>query len=381
MTDRARDAVAAAIRDHGPISFAEFMQRALNGPGGFYEDPEIGPSGAFVTSPHVHPVFGRLLGRAVTDLRTLLDGPASLRIVEIGAGDGTLARQLLKELGDLGLEYTAVETSPGARAHLARIRDVEVQEELPAAADVVLAHELLDNLPVRILRGNREVRIGLAGDRLIEMEIPADDSLRSLAATVRLDAAERAPDDDPLVPPATFGGETDVIVPVGVFELIDRIAPMLTPGFALLIDYGGVGSTGGPVHGYRDHQIVADVLVEPGSNDVTVGVDFAAIARRGRSRGLRAFGPVTQHDALVALGFEDWVGAELQRQRTLLGEGDGVQAVRTWSDRSRATLLVDPAALGRLRWMLLASPTLTPPPWIDVAELGVEAPDAFESRP
>ena len=38
MSHRARDAVLAAIRDHGPISFAEFMEIALYGPGGFYDD-------------------------------------------------------------------------------------------------------------------------------------------------------------------------------------------------------------------------------------------------------------------------------------------------------------------------------------------------------
>ena len=45
----------------------------------------------------------------------------------------------------------------------------------------------------------------------------------------------------------------------------------------------------------------------------------------------------------------------------------GVDAVRTWSGRSRATILADPAALGRLRWLLLASEGLPPPAWITPA--------------
>jgi NADH dehydrogenase [ubiquinone] 1 alpha subcomplex assembly factor 7 len=371
MTDRARDAVVSAIRDHGPISFAEFMQHALNGPGGFYEDPRIGPSGAFVTSPHVHPVFGQLLGRAVRDLHTLLGRPEPFRLVEIGAGDGTLARQLLDELGGRGTRYTAVETSPGARKRLAEIRDLEVEEDLPAAADVVLAHELLDNLPVRVVRGDREVRIGLEGERLTEVVVPLDRSLGSLAAAARPRLADATFDEGPVALAGDNGDEADVVVPVGAFDVVDRISDMLSPGFALLIDYGDVGSTGGPIHGYRGHRIVDDVLADPGSSDVTVGVDFDAIARRAEMRGLRAFTPVTQRDALVALGFEHWVRTELERQRTLLDEGAGTQAVRTWSDRSRATLLVDPAALGRLRWMLLASPTLSPPAWVGIERRGV----------
>jgi hypothetical protein len=66
MSEQVAEAIRGAIRDHGPISFAEFMERALYGPGGFYEDPPVGASGDFVTSPHVHPVFGAMLGTAVT---------------------------------------------------------------------------------------------------------------------------------------------------------------------------------------------------------------------------------------------------------------------------------------------------------------------------
>ena len=65
------------------------MALALSGPGGFFERPPIGPDGHFVTSPHVHPVFSELLGRAIVDLHDRLDRPAPLRLSEVGAGDGT----------------------------------------------------------------------------------------------------------------------------------------------------------------------------------------------------------------------------------------------------------------------------------------------------
>src|SRR5438105_15781162 len=92
--------IRRAIEERGPISFAEFMELALYGPGGFYEDPPIGEHGHFVTSPHVHPVFGVLLGRCLRSLWEALDRPVPFGVVELGAGDGTLARQLLPALGD-----------------------------------------------------------------------------------------------------------------------------------------------------------------------------------------------------------------------------------------------------------------------------------------
>ena len=67
---------------------------------------------------------------------------------------------------------------------------------------------------------------------------------------------------------------------------------------------------------------------------------------------------------LLALGFESWLRDELATQQEQLARGAGLDAVRTWSMRSRATMLVDPAALGRMRWLLLATEGLPAPPWL-----------------
>ena len=45
MGERVRNAIVAAILDHGPISFAEFMELALYGPGGYYDRPPVGGPG------------------------------------------------------------------------------------------------------------------------------------------------------------------------------------------------------------------------------------------------------------------------------------------------------------------------------------------------
>lgn len=336
------DAIRDAIRERGPIAFDEYMTLALYGPGGFYRDPPVGPRGDFVTSPHVHPVFGALIAEAVRRLAAALDHPVTLRVAEIGAGDGTLARQVLDGLRDLDLTYTAVEVSPGARERLARIEDVRVVERLDEPAHVVLANELLDNLPFRRIRGNREVRVGLEEGRLTEVEVPWT--------------------GDPAPP-----GE-ERVVPDGVRRFVGSLAAVLVPGYALLIDYGGAGSTGGDVHGYRAHHLVVDPLDEPGTADITVGVDFADVARTAAEHGLAAFGPVSQRTALVALGYQDRARAELARQGRLLDDRKGIEALRAWSGRSAASLLVDPVALGRLRWIVLASEGLPGPEWLVTTE-------------
>ena len=255
-----------------------------------------------------------------------------------GAGDGTLAGQILDELADVDVDYEAIDVSPGARSALAIVEGVQVATDLTAGPHVVVANELLDNLPFRRLRGVREIRVGLDGERFVEVETPWD--------------GEPGPADD------------EMLIPVGAFAFIDRLAPDARTRIRIVVRLRRDRLPGGDIHGYRDHRVVEDVLIDPGSSDITAGVDFASIARHAQERGLIAFPSITQHDALLALGFEGWQREELARQAALLADRDGLEAVRTWSGRSRATLLIDPSALGRLRWLLLASPGLPPPSWL-----------------
>jgi SAM-dependent MidA family methyltransferase len=125
-----------------------------------------------------------------------------------------------------------------------------------------------------------------------------------------------------------------------------------------------LGDRGGPAHGYREHRLVEDLLDRPGSADITAGVDFWLIADRAEQNGLVAFPAATQRHALTALGFDRWIHDELRRQAALLDRREGVQAVRAWSGRSQATLLVDPRGLGQLRWLLLGTPGAPAPTWI-----------------
>src|SRR5919197_45698 len=113
----------AEIVARGPITFAEFMEAALYDPAeGFYARPPVGEEGHFVTSPHLSPVFGRLMARQVEEFWELLDRPSPFDVVEVGAGDGTLADQILGALPDdmsRRVRYTAVERSVATRDALA----------------------------------------------------------------------------------------------------------------------------------------------------------------------------------------------------------------------------------------------------------------------
>lgn len=356
MSDEVAERIRAAIRERGPITFAEFMQHALYGPGGFYERPPVGSGGHFVTSPHVHPVFSRLVGVALEDLWMALGRPIPFQLVEVGAGDGTLARELVAGFARaaIDVEYAAVETSPGARETLSRLPGVAVAERIGVTGPLegaILANELLDNLPFRRVRDRGdhlvEIRVGMEGERLVEVETTCEEALAELAP--RLEPGDEA------------------VIPLGALSFADELAAALVRGYALLIDYGVPEGRAGDVHGYRRHRVLNDVLSDPGEADITAGVDLGLVVRRVGTHGLGHFPPVPQWAALVALGYEEWSAGELARQTDLLAAGHGLEAVRAWEGRGRARLLVDPGALGGLRWLLIATEGLPQPSWLERA--------------
>jgi SAM-dependent MidA family methyltransferase len=365
MSEEVAERIRRRIREHGPITFAEFMDEALYGPGGFYERPPVGPRGDFVTSPHVHPVFSRLVGVALEEMWTALGRPAPFRLVEVGAGDGTLARELLEGFGRGGIdiEYSAVEVGSGAREALAALTPnvaTRLADLAPLEPGVVFANELLDDLPFRRIRRRGdvvvEIRIGLDGDRLAEVE-----------SAFHGEHLESAFDGEPGSDELDLRGSDEAVVPTGAFAFVDELGRSLTRGYALLIDYGSTEGPAGEVHGYRGQRVLEDVLDDPGSADVTAGVDLAALARRAGEVGLASFETVSQEAALVALGYEGWMRAELEHQGELLNAARGLASVRTWGGRNRARLLVDPAALGRFRWLVLATAGLPEPRWLERA--------------
>ena len=352
------EAVAARIReaiaDHGPIGFDEFMELALYGPGGFFEVPPVGGDRHFVTSPHVHPfVFSHCLRDALIDAWLGLGEPDPFAVVELGAGDGTLAASLLQAFAELPLpriDYTAVEISPGAREALGArgLRAVPAVDELEPFEGVAFANELLDNLPFLRARGSPggvvEVKVGVEDGRLTELEVPW----------------ERAGVDPPSL---TAGVET--AIPLGSFAALDALAATMRRGSVVLIDYGKPDGPVGSAHGYRDQRLVTDLLTHPGDTDVTAGVEFERVAAHARRLGLRAFGPVSQGDALRALGYGRWEQTMRGIQSMLQRSGRGAEAVRVWDARSRAGWLADPTGFGGFWWLVLVTAGMPAPGWLD----------------
>lgn len=159
------------------------MQLALYSDAGFYSGDDntgrAGRRGDFITSPEVGPLFGAVLARMIDDEWKKAGSPDQFTVVDAGAGPGTLARSILTAQPQCAsaLTYIAVETSPRQRGmHPDGITSVaEMPEHIECG--VVIANELLDNLPFDLWvfdGGWRLAHVDMNGDQCVEVLRSAD---------------------------------------------------------------------------------------------------------------------------------------------------------------------------------------------------------------
>jgi SAM-dependent MidA family methyltransferase len=298
-------------RAGGAIGFDRFMELALYSPGlGYYSAPaeRFGEGGDFVTAPEISPLFGRCLAHPIAEVLEYLE---TSEILEVGAGSGKLAADLLARLaiaGRLPERYLILELGGELRARQEATLRERVPELLPRVAwldglpargfrGIVLANELLDALPV--------VRFIVQDNSVSELHVGAAPSgLEWRVAPARRAVSERV---EALRLPAAYVSEVNLAAEAWVRS----IAECLDHGLLLLTDYGfprheyyhPERANGTLVCHYR-HRVHDDPLTRVGLQDITAHVDFTAIAEAGRASGLSVVGYASQAAFLLGSGLD-----------------------------------------------------------------------------
>lgn len=331
------DRIRAAIESQGGwLSFARYMELALYTPGlGYYSGgaSKFGAAGDFVTAPEISPLFGRVLARQLTEVLHQCGGG----ILELGAGTGKLAAQLLGELGSLGLgaPYSILELSGELRTRqqeTLRGREVSWLDALPGNfTGVIFGNEVLDALPVHLIRwtetGPLERGVVWHDSKFQWRDQPiADASLVKRAQALDL--------------PPGYVSEINLAAPALVAELGRRLAA----GMLLFIDYGFGRSEYyhpqrhmGTLRAHYRHHALDDPFFLPGLTDLTAHVDFTAIAEAGLDAHLDLLGYTSQAHFLLNGGLTD-----------LLAETPPGDAARYLQQTTAAQKLVSPAEMGEL---------------------------------
>lgn len=308
--------LVAHIRDEidragGWIPFQRYMELALYAPGlGYYAAgaAKLGGAGDFITAPEMTPLFGRSLARVAALVLAETRGD----ILELGAGSGRLALDMLLELEHLGSlpdRYRILEVSPdlrqrqqsliaGRAAHL--MDRVQWLDTLPVGfTGMILGNEVLDALPVHLVHWCD----GVAMERGVVWREGGfaweDRPASSLDCTQMASAMPVAGDYLSEICPAASA-------------LVASLAQCLERGLMLFIDYGFPRSEyyhpqrhmGTLMVHYRHHSL-DDPFFLPGLADITAHVDFSAVAQEGTNAGLELLGYTSQAHFLMDAGLLD----------------------------------------------------------------------------
>lgn len=335
-----------------------FWQLALYHPTlGYYHNglSKFGADGDFVTAPELGQGFAFCLARWIEPVLKSVDSGV---ILEVGAGSGVLAARLLNALeqrDSLPQEYWILEVSGALKQRQREMLQASVPHLLPRVRwldqpphsqwqGVIVGNEVVDALPPRRLIFDqhqwRELRVSLA---------PSDDAIFAWQA------------DEP--------SDVNLPVDVRVTGYTTEDQPMLKPwvaeltsnlrrGAALLVDYGYVHSeyyhpqrgAGTAIAHYR-HRAHNNLLWMPGLQDLSVSVDFTALAQALAAAGMTIAGYTTQAQFLLEHGLTDYAS-------TIDMDGSP-ESMKVIQEIKHLTL---PAEMGERFQVMLAARDLTLPP-------------------
>ena len=285
------------IASEGRITFADFMETALYYPeGGYYTTKKVvGGAGDYFTSPAAHPAFGALLALQLERIWEVMGRPEPFHTVEMGAGDGLLARDLVEFTKHLQPEFTR------ALEYLTTDRTTSSVAEM-GITGCVISNELVDAFPVhrfRIDDGTLKetfVTINHAGELVEEFGAPSTPlisrRLENLGRTL----------------PEGFKGEVNL----DISPWMERVSRVLDRGFVITIDYGheaeqlySAKRSMGTLQTYFRHTDGSSPYQRIGRQDITAHVDFTAVVDEGRASGLSPLVLLSQAEFLNDIGMRE----------------------------------------------------------------------------
>ena len=255
------------------ISFEDFMYLALYGPEGFYI--KVGSSGRrlgdFLTSPEVGPLFACVIARYLDATWLEMGCPSEFDVVEVGAGMGTLARGIFdaKPKCMNSIKYRAIELSEYQRARHPNFVESASEFADEKVSGVILANELLDNLPFRLF-----IYDGIWKEVYIEKNGSGD--FYEVFVDIR---------DIPQILPnsARVGSRAPIIEAAS--NWVNEASKRLEKGRLLIFDYCTLTTeeiVNTPwmqwLRTFRKHERGTHYLISPGSQDITTQVVIDQIA-------------------------------------------------------------------------------------------------------
>lgn len=308
------------IKKNGPIPFAHYMQLALYAPHwGYYRSglSKIGAQGDFVTAPEISPLFSQCIARQCAQVLNKLQHGV---ILELGAGTGCMALELLRELRRLKIlpeRYFILEVSGDLRCRQQQLfaeqdpellKRVEWLDTLPSQPiqGIIIGNEVLDAMPVHKFHfsssGIKEYYVDYQHEHFVWcLDKPSTPRLIQGIQALQVDF------------PENYESEINLLLTPWIASLSD----LLQQGLLLLIDYGfprheyyHPQRSQGTIMCHFQHRAHSNPLIYTGIQDITAHVDFTAIAEAAADNGFDVIGFINQAGFLMNCGIQELLGED-----------------------------------------------------------------------
>ena len=316
----------------GLLSFERYMELCLYTEDlGYYTSNHaiFGEQGDFVTSSERSALFAQAFAAHLKSLPTRFD---ELNIIEFGAGSGLFAAQLLERLAISGVpvkQYFIVEKSAALCVRQQNYLNTAIPEQSslvqwvdsiadPVTNAVVIANEVIDALPVRLLTiKNRQIQERYvrrdSDQEFVFTNIPADESLIAAVHTILENLLDFSVDKS---------YHTEICMRLPGF--IQQMASLVQQGIFFLIDYGYPRSeyyfaqrSMGTLLCHYKNNAHDNPLIWPGLQDISSNVDFTALADAGIQAGLKLNSYSTQAHFLLASNILETIESDASEQELL----------------------------------------------------------------
>jgi SAM-dependent MidA family methyltransferase len=350
LSEMIRDQI---VSNGGMLPFWRFMELALYAPGlGYYSAgaTKLGPAGDFVTSPELGSLFAECVTDALAPVLHQLGDDAVF--MEIGGGSGAFAEAAIERLlalRSMPARYAILEPSADLRERQQTRLRARLTAEMFDRVEwlqspinerwngVVFANEVIDALPTSrfaVIEGDiYEEHVALdAQGRFVRMDRPADALLSAAVRHVERQCEGRF----------KSGYRSEVLPQLPYW--LQAVAGGLDAGAMLFVDYGyprreyyDPRREDGTLRAFHRHRLVDNVFARVGLQDVTVSVDFTALAEAGSGAGFEFSGYCSQASFLIGNGLE---------QRLAEHEGRAADEAARYALRQQVKKLTLPGEMG-----------------------------------
>jgi SAM-dependent MidA family methyltransferase len=346
------------------ITFAQYMDWVLYHPDyGYYSTNKvnIGKHGDFLTSPRLSADFGEVLGEQFVEMWEFLGKPQNFTLVEMGAGQGILAADILPYIQNKysiffqNLQYIIVEKSPTFIAEQKKnLRDYQLVkwQEWDDIADHSLvgcffSNELIDAFPVHqfVIKDSKIQEIYLTIKTGSFQEIVDNVSTTKIMDYFDLSGIDLSAN--------VYGEGYRSEVNLAALDWLETVTSKLQRGYLLTIDYGYPAHRyynpyrrEGTLQCYYRHRHHNDPYINIGNQDITAHVNFTSLEKQGELSGLAKIGSTQQCLFLMALGLGDRISALSTKDAEVLDIGTFLKR------RDALHQLIDPMGLGGFEVLL-----------------------------